>query len=327
MSSVSVEHAFRRGGGRGFSNPSIAVASNGDVYVAEQDSYCIKRIKNGSLGVVAGSSAQWGYKNAIALLSLFGPSPLIAIDAADDLIICDRHNMCLRKLSNNKIETIAGYRNPEQDHPEEGSHIYKDAVDICVAPNGYVLVCTHYSVTLVREEDGSAATVLTDLMLSERIPWATAGLSDFSSVALDANGTLFIGDRGIGTVWEVRGLPLKARVSLEKGIGIDTNEVVSINGFDLKLHKAFVANRCPQLLCKTGLQQKPVDHNSVRCFQHILYTEECPPDLAPASLLGTAVRIKRLFSKFSHLADRFSSLFDSSSCVKRLDWRRRHRCS
>jgi hypothetical protein len=317
LSKLQVEPRFQPGGLQNFQSPSIAVASNGDVYVAESDNCSIMRIKDGSSRLFAGSSSRCGYQNGVPLLSCFQKGPLIAIDSEDNLIVCDKHNLCLRKICNDNVVTLTAKFGITATSPVPDAHVFRDAVDMCAAPNGIILICTPYAVFMVR--DAKVVPVLTKMRLSQRIPWATQGLSEFTSIALDPNGTLYVGDKGLGKVWEVRGLPFRARVSLEKGIDVDSTLSIRINGFDLKVQKTFVGHRCPQLLYKSDLQQRPVDHTSIQYFRHILYTKECPPDLSPLNLLGTAVRSKKTEKNLLTFpcSDRVSSSFRFAVFVPR----------
>jgi hypothetical protein len=117
-------------------------------------------------------------------------------------------------------------------------------------------------------------------------------------LAFAADGTLYVVTENSNThsctsVWTIRGLSslLPKHHSLVASMDVDADLSISINGFDLKLHKSFAAVRCPAFLAhKTALSQ-PVDHAALDAFRRFLYSDLLPDTLTSFQLMGMAVRV------------------------------------
>jgi tripartite motif-containing protein 71 len=91
-----------------FSAPiGIAVASNGDVYVADRDNHCIRKISGGSVTTIAGSAGNSGNVNGIGSVARFSVPYNVFIDG-NNLLVCDYGNSAIRKinLSNNEVTDL-----------------------------------------------------------------------------------------------------------------------------------------------------------------------------------------------------------------------------
>jgi hypothetical protein len=127
--------------------------------------------------------------------------------------------------------------------------------------------------------------------------------SDMIGLRFAPDGTLFVAFSGLADVslWAIRGLPCwkGKKDSLLMGMDWYPDCKVSVNGFDLKLHKAFADRRCPSQLYNSSLHSRTVDHASLELFRCFLYSDVLPADIAPLQLMGLAVR------------QRFSILFET----------------
>jgi sugar lactone lactonase YvrE len=87
----------------------VAVGADGTVYVADTGNDRIRSIQNGQITTFAGSGTAGfsGDGGAAAAASLNEPGSL-AIDSTGALLICDRENQRIRRVSNGVITTVAG---------------------------------------------------------------------------------------------------------------------------------------------------------------------------------------------------------------------------
>jgi hypothetical protein len=92
-------------GGNGI---ALAIANNGDIYVADGSNACVRLISNGQVTTVAGSPG-FGYVDGPAASAKFHRPRYLALDTSNgDLFISDINNHVIRKLSNGQVTTFAG---------------------------------------------------------------------------------------------------------------------------------------------------------------------------------------------------------------------------
>ncbi|MDP2175717.1 MAG: T9SS type A sorting domain-containing protein [Bacteroidota bacterium] len=85
----------------------IAVASNGDVYIADRANHCIRKISGGTVSTIAGSPGNSGKVNGIGSVARFTAPYNVFIDG-NNLLVCDFGNTAIRKinLSNNEVTDL-----------------------------------------------------------------------------------------------------------------------------------------------------------------------------------------------------------------------------
>jgi PKD repeat protein len=91
-----------------FNGPSgIAVAANGDVYVADRNNHVIRKISGGSVTTIAGSPGNAGYVNATGSAARFAAPYNVYLDG-NDLLVADYGNSAIRKinLSTNAVSDV-----------------------------------------------------------------------------------------------------------------------------------------------------------------------------------------------------------------------------
>ncbi|MEO8761178.1 MAG: NHL repeat-containing protein, partial [Bacteroidia bacterium] len=99
-----------------FSGPSgVTVASNGDLYIADEGNNCIRKIDNisGIITTVAGVGGNWNYgysgDGGLATAAYLHQPTEVVFDALGNMIIADAQNHVLRKVNTSGIiTTIAG---------------------------------------------------------------------------------------------------------------------------------------------------------------------------------------------------------------------------
>jgi sugar lactone lactonase YvrE len=93
-----------------FNSPlGIAVATNGEVFVADSGNHCIRRISGGVVSTFAGSPQIWGSADATGTNAQFNGPVGLAIDARGNLFVSDANNDTIRKItSKGVVTTFAG---------------------------------------------------------------------------------------------------------------------------------------------------------------------------------------------------------------------------
>jgi sugar lactone lactonase YvrE len=93
-----------------FNSPlGIAVAANGDVFVADGGNHCIRRISGGGVSTFAGSPQIWGSVDGASTNALFNGPVGLAFDARGNLFVSDANNDTIRKITTNGfVTTFAG---------------------------------------------------------------------------------------------------------------------------------------------------------------------------------------------------------------------------
>jgi len=93
-------------GGNGL---GLAVANNGDIFVADRSNVVIRKISGGTVTTVAGTPGSSGFVNGSASSAKFKGPRYLALDTSNgDLYITDITNHVIRKLSNGQVSTFSG---------------------------------------------------------------------------------------------------------------------------------------------------------------------------------------------------------------------------
>jgi GT2 family glycosyltransferase/DNA-binding beta-propeller fold protein YncE len=191
----------------------LAVAPNGDVYIADSNNHVIRRVdaRNTIIEPVAGSHALgtgFSGDNGPAIVAQLDTPDGVAIAPDGDLIIADSHNDRIRRVDRptKKIMTIAGSGENGYDGDEKPAleAALNTPSAVATAPNGdiYIADTLNYRVRMVDARTGLIHTVAGDgraggegLGVGDGGPATAAHLNMPSDVAIDPrNGDIYIAD-------------------------------------------------------------------------------------------------------------------------------------
>ena len=181
-----------------FSSPyGTAVDASGNVYVADQSNYKIRKITpSGEVSTFAGSTA--GYTDAIGTLAEFASPRDIAIDALGNLYIVDTHNHKIRKITpDGTVSTLAGSISGFADGIGASAKFnYPRAVAVDATGNVYVADDQNRKIRKITP-DGTVSTIAGSSSEStvDGIA-ANAGFNSPRGIAVGANGNIYVADYG-----------------------------------------------------------------------------------------------------------------------------------
>ncbi len=170
----------------------VAVDGRGGFYIADTGNNILRYVKpDGTIATVAGKAVP-GYSGdggPAGLAMLNGPRG-VSLDGAGRVYVADTENSALRRIGvDGKIETLAGL-----DHPARA----------VVGPFGEIYVADAGNRILRLSADGKMVTVIAGTGIAgfsgDGGPAFQAQLADPADLALDAEGNLYVADRGNNVV-------------------------------------------------------------------------------------------------------------------------------
>jgi DNA-binding beta-propeller fold protein YncE len=190
----------------------IAVALNGDIYIADSNNDVIRRVdaRNTVIETYAGNhdlGTGFSGDNGPALEAQFDTPDGVAIAPDGDVIVADSHNDRIRRVDRptGVITTIAG--SGENGYDGDDKPALQAALDtpsaVAVAPNGdiYVADTLNYRIRMIEARTGLIRTIAGDGTAGEGVdvgdggPAINAHLNMPSDVAVDPrNGDIYIAD-------------------------------------------------------------------------------------------------------------------------------------
>jgi PKD repeat protein len=117
-----------------FSSPAgVAVAANGDIYVADRNNHCIRKISGGNVSTIAGLAKTSGHVNGTGNNARFYAPYNLILDG-NDLLVADYGNKAIRKINLTTLavtDLITGGLDGPKDLCKVGNTIYI-AEQLCV---------------------------------------------------------------------------------------------------------------------------------------------------------------------------------------------------
>ncbi len=164
-----------------FNSPSgLAVDTSGNVYVADQANYKLRKITAGSVSTFAGTGSGGSTDGPVASAKFNYPTGVV-IDASGNVFVADHNNNSLRKVSAGVVSTIASFA-------------YADAVAVDAAGNLYVADSYNHKIYKI-----TAAGIMSTLAGSGSpgavdATGAAASFNHPAGIAVDAIGNVYVAD-------------------------------------------------------------------------------------------------------------------------------------
>ena len=178
---------------------SVAVDSSGNLYIADGGNGRIRKVVNGTITTIAGGSAlPLGDGGPAAGAQLNAPSKL-ALDSAGNVYVTEVGDNRVRKISNGVITTVAGNGTAgfSGDNGPATSASLNGPLGPAVDSSGNLYFADESNCRIRKVSGGNISTVVgtgTCGFNGDNILATAAQLYAPESVAVDANGNLYIGD-------------------------------------------------------------------------------------------------------------------------------------
>lgn len=184
-----------------FDDPqAVAVDSSGNLYIADTDNFCVRKVANGTIATVAGNGLQgFSGDNGPAVSAQLNSAYGIAVDSRGNLYIADTENNRVRKVANGVITTIAG--NGTQgfsgDNGPAISAELRFPFGVAVDSAGNLYIADTENQRVRKVANGVITTVVgsgAQGFSGDSGAATSAELSDPEGVAVDSAGNLYIAD-------------------------------------------------------------------------------------------------------------------------------------
>jgi DNA-binding beta-propeller fold protein YncE len=201
----------RLGGGQFLGPFGIAKAANGDLYISEFMSHCIRKVDNTQITTVAGTPlpapapmgmCMPGNADGAALTVAQFQGPMgIAVDVAGNIYVADAPAHTIRKIAGGMVTTIgtSGMMGNTDSPP-----LFNFPRGLAMDGSGNILIADSQNGAIRRmTPSGNVTTVAT-------------GLNNVMGVAYHPNGDIYASETGMTRIWRIRG----QQVDLLAGTGM-----------------------------------------------------------------------------------------------------------
>ncbi len=198
-----VVSTFAGDGGAGFANGpansaqfnkphAVAIDLQGNVYVADTDNHCIRKISNGVVSTFAGGSGV-GLVNGSANSAQFNSPAGIAVDAQGNVYVTDVN--CIRKISNGVVTTFVGGSEAGFVNGVANNAKFNNIIGIAVDAQNNIYV-TEYGNNCIRKISNGVVTTIAGNGVAGYAD-GIGNLTQFKypcGIAFDVNGSIYVSD-------------------------------------------------------------------------------------------------------------------------------------
>ncbi len=190
---------------------AAAVGSDGSLYLAEEGFNVIRRINPaGVISTIAGSTAGYSGDGGLASTAQLNGPTAVALDNNGNVLVADTGNHRLRRVSvaANQIDTIAGRNRFGGEGGPASAALFTTPQDVAydAAGNLYIADTGNHVIRKIAR-DGNITTVAgvggESGKGAEGIAATTSRLNSPTSVVVDTDGGVYVGDRGNGRIRRV----------------------------------------------------------------------------------------------------------------------------
>jgi trimeric autotransporter adhesin len=189
---------------------NVAVDSVGNLYIADDFNYRIRKVSNGVITTVAGNGVQgFSGDNGPATSAQLGfYTGGVAVDSLGNLYIADNFNNRIRKVSNGVITTVAGNGSSgfSGDNGPATSAQLSGPVGIALDSAGNLYIADSNNNRIRKVSNGVITTVAgngSPGFSGDNGPATSAQLRSPAGIALDSAGNLYIADSNNNRIREV----------------------------------------------------------------------------------------------------------------------------
>jgi hypothetical protein len=184
-----------------FSSPGgLAVAANGDVYVADTSNHTIRRITSaGLVTTFAGSAGITGSTDGPGKGADFLYPNAVAVDGSGNVYVADTNNHTIRRITLTRVvSTLAGTAGSSGSTNDTGAAArFSYPMGIAVGSGGVLVVADQFNHTLRRVSGAGVVTTLAgaaSVAGSANGPAQQARFNYPAGVAVDAGGRVYVAD-------------------------------------------------------------------------------------------------------------------------------------
>jgi len=191
-----------------FNGPGgVAIDSSGNLYVADDGNYTIRKISGGTVSTLAGTAGIQGEKDGLGANAQFYDPQNLAVDSAGNIYVADGKGNVIRKVTpGGNVTTFAGSGTAGSIDGQGIAAEFDDPTGIAVDASGNVYVADFGNDTIRMISPAGAVTTLAGLAQSSGSTDGAGQGARFdgpAGVAVDGFGNVYVADSNNDTIRRV----------------------------------------------------------------------------------------------------------------------------